>query len=288
MARTIGVRGRPPAALIPFLCLILGCLFPLRSQQFTVRGELRSSAFTLFSDYTVELRDSSGSRSFSGVDVRNDGSFELTGVVAGEYRLVVSLRNGGPVCERFISLSPSTTILSVRLPPSATRLAPGAQTVSVIQLLHPPSRKAQRYFREAYKLSAGGNYVKAAKALETAVQQSPEYAEAHTNLGVQYIRLNRLQDAIAEFDRALEIAGPATVPLCNRAWVEMKLGRFKQSEESAREALRLDNSYTKGHLILGTLLASDPNTRQEAVQHLRRAEGDFQSARKILAGLEAR
>jgi tetratricopeptide (TPR) repeat protein len=128
----------------------------------------------------------------------------------------------------------------------------------------------------AQRFSSSGDYAKAAEALERAVHESPEYAEAHVNLGAQYVRIGRYADAVGE-QRAIEIAGPTPPVLCDLASAQARLGSGEEGIESARAALRLDSSSLPAHLILGALLANTPSTREEAIRHLDLAAEKFAS-----------
>jgi tetratricopeptide (TPR) repeat protein len=277
---------RPRAALAAMLCL--GLWAPAFSQGFglTVRGELKSSSPRNFSDYLVQLVDPLRHMVAGRADVRNDGYFEMRGVPAGEYLVVVTTLHGGPVVEQTVSLT-ATGAVEVRLPDTPVN-RPGAGTISVKQLLHPPTKKAFRSFVEAQKFSSSGDYAKAVQALERAIEESPDYAEAHVNLGVQYIRTGRMEAAAGELKRAIAIAGPNSLTLCNLAWVQMRLGLRNEALVSVRAGLRLDQSSQQGHVILGTLLAADPATRGEAIRHLEQVADSIPSARRILAELQGK
>ena len=154
-----------------------------------------------------------------------------------------------------------------------------AATVSVTQLMHPPDKKAVQAFQSALRLSSAGKYEDAVSELEKAIHISPEFAEAHTNLAVQYFRMGRFQQSIAESTLAIQIGGPDPRNLCNLASAQARLHRFAEAEKSARAALRLDSGYLKANLILGSILADQPATRGEGIKHLEKAAAEFASAR---------
>jgi tetratricopeptide (TPR) repeat protein len=162
---------------------------------------------------------------------------------------------------------------------------PGATTISIKQLLHPPTKRAFHSFAEAQKFSTAGDYSQATKALERALAESPDYGEAHINLGAQYARAGRLDDAAREFVRGLEILGPNPVALFDLASVEAKRGQLPRAVELARAGLKLDQASAQGHLVLGILLASDLGSKQEALVHLERAAETFASAREVMEKL---
>jgi tetratricopeptide (TPR) repeat protein len=273
--------ARPLAVLAAMLCLGL----PAFSQgmDITVKGELQSSTPRIYSEYLVELIDIMRRSATVTADVGGTGFFELRHVQPGEYTLAVTTLQGDVIHQQLVSVSASSGPIVVRMRESANR--PGAKTISVKQLLHPPTKKAFQSFVAAQRFSESGDYTKAAEALERAVHESPEYAEAHINLGAQYVRIGQFEAAITELQRAIEIAGPSPVALCNLASAQARAGKRAVAIESARWALRLDSAFAPAHLILGAMLANDWGTRSEAIQHLERAAETYESARRMLADL---
>ncbi|HEY1497878.1 MAG TPA: tetratricopeptide repeat protein [Candidatus Solibacter sp.] len=246
-----------------------------------VRGEVRSEGRVEFRDYRVELADLNHRGDVYRADLSYDGNFEFRRIPAGDYQLFVVTQHGDIVQQEFVTLNPQLTQINVRLPLTAKRpSAPG--TVSMTQLRHPPDRKAFQSFTAAQRFAAAGSPEKAAEELEKAVRISPEFADAYSNLAVQHMRMHRFQDAVTELTRALEIAGPNALMLCNLAYAQINLGRVAESLASVRAALRLDSGYPQGHLILGSILAADPRTRAEAIPHLERAAESIPSARATL------
>jgi tetratricopeptide (TPR) repeat protein len=278
--------GNTCARPVSILAAMLFLWMPARSQgiEYPIKGELLSAAPHQYSEYFVELIDNTHRTSPGRVDVRGDGSFEFRGVQAGEYSLVVTNLRGDTVHQQLVSLTPATSRLEIRMPGKPAS-PPGAATVSVKQLLHPPTKKAFQSFREAQRFSESGDYTRAAEALERAVHESPDYADAHVNLGAQYVRTGRFEAAIAELKRGMEIGGPTVVVLCNLASAQARTGMRAEAIESARWALRIDSGALQGHLILGAMLAGDPQTREEGIGHLRVAAEKYNSARDLLKRL---
>ena len=253
-----------------------------------VRGQLHPPAQELVLGLFVIVEEGSTHTEISRVDTRIDGSFELREIPAGNYTLRVTDTSDRTLCQKFVTIDRQMPPLEVRLPERESRGAgAGAPTVSVKQLMHPPQKKAVQAFESALRLSSAGKYDDAAGELEKAIRISPEFAEAHTNLAVQYFRIGRFEESMAESERAIQIGGPNPRNLCNLATAQAHLNRFAEAEKSAREALRLDSGYLKANLVLGSILADEPATRGEAVKHLEKAAREFASARQSLEQLRA-
>ena len=246
-----------------------------------VRGQLTGGPSGAFAGLFVSLEDIGGRHEMHRIDVRFDGVFEFRDLPSGDYILRVTDFHGGAIAQQFVTVHQGMAELAVRLPDSgAPQSAPG--TVSLRQLSHPPDRKAVQAFTAAVRLSSSGKYDAAAGELEKAVRISPDFAGAYTNLAVYHIYLRRFEEAAAESARALEIGGPDPLNLCNLAFAQFQLGRLRDALASAGAALRLDSGYLQAHLILGTILAADPGSRDEAIRHFELAAGKFESARTNL------
>ena len=271
---------RPLAVFVAIVSLGV----PLRSQSqevSTIRGELRCDAPLPFHDYWVELTDVDRYNDAHRTDVQFDGTFQLREVHSGTYMLRVTTLSGELVYQESVTVTPLTGPLNVRLPaPTGKPGAPGA--ISVTQLRHPPARKAYQAVASAQRFSASGQTEKAVEELEKAIRISPDYADAYNNLAVQHMRMGRFEEAAGELARAIAISAPSPVQLSNLAYAQSRLNLIPQAIASARAALRLDSGSPQAHLILGSLLASDPRTRAESIPHLERAAETLPSARATL------
>jgi tetratricopeptide (TPR) repeat protein len=122
---------------------------------------------------------------------------------------------------------------------------------------------------------------------QKAVQIDPGFAEGHSNLGVLLANSGRRDEAIGEYRRALEIDPQFAMAYYNLGIV---LGNCKQIDEAIdqyQHALKIDPRLTLAHCNLANLL-SERGRFDEAVAHLEKAlEIDPRSilARTILGNL---
>jgi tetratricopeptide (TPR) repeat protein len=116
--------------------------------------------------------------------------------------------------------------------------------------------EAQRYFRIGMRQREAGNFVEAARGFAMAIQQDPSFAPAHMELGAEFLRSNvRLDDAIASFERALEL--DPTLWLAKHYWVDAlrmsgdDAGALALQRELVEELPdRADQWNNLGHLLL--------------------------------------
>ena len=251
------------------------------AQAVEVRGTVHSQQPTFLEGYVVEIRDLTPQHQTWRADVNIDGSFVLRNVPRGDYVLCVLNYRGGEIKQELVSVREAAAPVDVYLP-REDRAAPGGR-VSVRQLQHPPSRKAVEAAAAADKLARAGDTDRAVEQLRKAIRISPDFAAAHSNLGVQYIRERHWAEARAEIERALAIAGPNALDLCNLAFVDAAEGRYGEAMERARAALRADPAYANAHYVLGALLLMDRRTQEEGIRHLERAAEAVPGAREMLA-----
>src|SRR5205814_1975369 len=91
----------------------------------------------------------------------------------------------------------------------------GGSVVDLRQLRAKLPPKAVDEYEKALKESSKGNAAKAVEGLERAVKLAPNFYEAQSTLGVQYLRLQKYQDAETALLRAKDLGPKAAEPLIN-------------------------------------------------------------------------
>jgi tetratricopeptide (TPR) repeat protein len=261
--------------------LVLASAAPAQESQISnVTGRLRSGE-RILRGYLVQL-DSRGPRGDAPpqADVQLGGEFAVRNVPYGDYMLRVTNYHGDTIVQQFISIHDRISPIDVLLPESAP--SPTGGTVSFAQLRHPPAKKAVEAAAAAQRFAASGHVDRAVEQLRRALEISPEYSAAHSNLAVEYMRMQRFDEARAEIERALEIAGPNAHDYANLAFAYAGLQRLPEAMQTARRALALDRTSAPAHYLLGSLMALTPATRGEGLAHLEVAAETMASARKEL------
>jgi tetratricopeptide (TPR) repeat protein len=125
-------------------------------------------------------------------------------------------------------------------PPLPSESRPIGGVVSVHDLQHPIPRKATQKAFDAQKLTKANKIPQAIAKLEEAVRIAPEYRDAHWNLGALYGRLGRIDEARAQFQKALEIGPPAAPIYLNLALISLDAQEYADAQNWAAKALELE------------------------------------------------
>jgi Tfp pilus assembly protein PilF len=249
-----------------------------------VKGEIETSQPSVGS-YTVELYDVSRHSTLSTSEVRSDGEFEFHQMPYGTYLVTVTNTRGESVYQGALSVGGPAAPFVIRLR-NEEKPRPGAGTISVKQLQHPPARKAFEALRAAQKFAETGDNAKAIESIERAIAISPDYADAWVNLGARHITMGGYRQAIVETRHAIELAGPTVMTLCNLAYAQSLLGLQAEARQSAEGALRLKPDDAHAHYILGLILYVSHAPNQETVRHLQLAAPTISGARAALTKIQ--
>jgi tetratricopeptide (TPR) repeat protein len=109
-------------------------------------------------------------------------------------------------------------------------------------------------------LYSNGNKDKAFKEYQTALELSPDYADANRNVAMVLVDRNRHAEAIPYYETALnQINAPVDVKAkaavhTNLAAALRNVGRIDDSITNCREAIRLNPTYSSAYITLGNTL----------------------------------
>ena len=103
-----------------------------------------------------------------------------------------------------------------------------------------------------------------------ALEINQGYAEAHFNLGNALVRTNRVEEGIAHYHRAVEIFPGFAAAHFNRGSVLQRLGRLEEAATHYERALEINPNLVAAHTGLGTVLR-ELGRSEEAEVHLEKA-----------------
>ena len=104
-------------------------------------------------------------------------------------------------------------------------------------------RKAELLWEQGRLFGAGNEYEEAIASYDKALEIKPDYHEAWNNRGNALRNLGRLEEAIASYDKALEIKPDYHLAWNNRGYALGELGRLEEAIASFDKALELKPDY---------------------------------------------
>ncbi|HJT24619.1 MAG TPA: tetratricopeptide repeat protein, partial [bacterium] len=92
----------------------------------------------------------------------------------------------------------------------------------------------------------------------------------YTNLGYFYQQAGRLDEALAEYDRAISIGVPVANPHCGKGNIYFEKGDLAKAEQEYEAAIAIDSRYAQPHSDLAMVYLKEGNA-DEAVQECLKA-----------------
>ncbi len=242
--------GRPPDSRPPGTAPGLSRTFTIQGRVVPAPGEsqlpeLMTVTLSTFSGGVIQTR------------LVRSGIFEFKGVGQGRY--LVRLE-----CEGFQSVEESLDLLQrpgagmeflqlsmgARLRSGPEVPPPGTTTVAANFLAAPV--KAQKELEKAQRASQQQRFQQAVRHLEKALRIHPDFPEAYNNLAVQYLRLDRPEEALAALTRSLQLR-PTAEAYQNLGILRMNQGRNQESAEALWQAHQMDPSDEQTIKVFGEL-----------------------------------
>ncbi len=204
----------------------------------------------------VQIRVSRGGNDVT-VWTDQDGKFTVSSVVNGTYTVSVDAgEDYEPISQRVeVTLpqnsSPQTfwVNLQLRWKPN---IKPKASVVDA-SLAGVPA-KALQHYETAKSAIAKGETKAAVEVLLLAVAEHPDFTAAHTELGIQYQKLDQLDKAEEHLRIALKLKPNAYEPLANLGIVLSRRAKHDEAEAVLLEVLKTRNDSAITYLYLGRSL----------------------------------
>lgn len=114
--------------------------------------------------------------------------------------------------------------------------------------------EAAKHHRQGCRAVHENRLLDAVAAFQTAVEADPAAPEIHGDLGVAFARLGRFDEAEAAFRLAVRLGPTRAVVYANLATCLADQGRLPEVEEWARQAIQLDSKAADPHRLLGCSL----------------------------------
>lgn len=114
-----------------------------------------------------------------------------------------------------------------------------------------------------------GSYDDAMAAYNKAIELDPQHAQAYNYRGMVYADLSNFRHAIEDYNKAIELDQKYSVAYSNRGTVYIRLGNFRQAINDFDRAIDFDPEFAAAYLNRGNALTERGNHRQ-ALEDLNR------------------
>ncbi len=147
-------------------------------------------------------------------------------------------------------------------------------------------KKALDYYNNAIEQAKNNDRPGAIEQLKLAIAEYPSFTHAFNELGVQYLKLNRLEDADEAFQSALKIDPDSFPALINRGIANVMMKRYGEAVPILRKALKKNDQSAVGHYFLGQALANlglFEDAEKELLASVELGKEEMKEAHRILA-----
>ena len=128
-------------------------------------------------------------------------------------------------------------------------------------------RSATVAFREGAAAHERGDLSRAAEAYRRAIEISPQFAEAHANLGVVLARLGQYKEAVLSYERALAINPRLTAAKLNLGLAHYRAGALRPAADTFQAVHAAEPTLLQARQLLGLVLV-ELGRDAEAIPHL--------------------
>ena len=233
--------------------LVAAKLFAQGQDTFIVSGEVQHDSSVDLTLLSVELIDVSSHLAVDRVMLSSMGDFRLRCPGSGNYEVSIVTRDRSILKKEFITISPHSGPLVLKLPESPANKAPSG-SVSVAELSHKINPKAAREFSLAEKAKRKRREADMVEHLENAVRLDPDYAPPHQELAALFVNKRDYAMAAEQFKEVARICPGIPEVHTNLAIALLHLNQFPQAEVEARVALRLKPDDPKARYLMGVSL----------------------------------
>jgi Tfp pilus assembly protein PilF len=252
----------------------------------TIQGRIYfpSSEAMVSKSVKVSLESTTSFGSMSTV-TDPDGSFRFRSLEAGAYTVVIDAGREYEIYRETVNIdreaSPGGRIIQVnvqlRLKADASNPAFAGVPQSALDLYQKGTAAAQK-----------GNPKGAVEFLSKAVAIYPNFTQALTDLGVQYLKLGQMDKAAQTFEALVKLKPNDPVSRLNLGIALFNQKKLEDAEAHLREALKLNAAGPTAHYYLGLTLVSlkrYPEAQKELELAISNGGENLALAHKYLGGL---
>lgn len=217
------------------------------------------------------------------------GNFVFRGLPSGDYTIVIDKEKHFEPFTQIVSviqprgMPPQTYNLNIRL--AFKGRAEVKHGVVNAEFVNVPKR-ALVHYNNALEKAKKKDHPGAIDELKLAIKEYPSFMQAFNELGVQYLKLNQLENADEAFQSALRITPDAFAALINRGIANFMMKRYGEAVPILRKALKKNDQSAVAHYFLGQALANlglFADAEKELLASLTLGNEEMKEAHRLLA-----
>ena len=217
------------------------------------------------------------------------GNFVFRGLPSGDFVVIIEREPDFQPFSQNVSviqprgMPPQTYYLSIRLElKEPAKAKPGVLNAEFANV----PKGALVHYDNAVEQAKKNEHRGAIEELKLAIKEYPSFMHAFNELGVQYLKLNQLENADEAFQSALKITPDAFAALINRGIANFMMKRYGEAVPILRKALKKNDQSAVGHYFLGQALANlglFEQAEKELLASLELGKEEMKEAHRLLA-----
>jgi len=152
-------------------------------------------------------------------------------------------------------------------------------------------KEGENFFYKGLEFIDREELDKAIFAFQRALENAPELASAHNNLGILFKQKGKAEQALSHYRKAVDLV-PASAEIYNNLGILLReMGRFQEAEKAYLRALRVKEDFGPAYFNLGILYDLYLNRPEAAIQQyavLGRIQGGNSTLETWILNLEER
>jgi hypothetical protein len=229
----------------------------------TIQGQVYDPNRVPVSDIYVELRNDLGS-TISRIRTQTGGRFFFANVSSGHFNVTV-LTTGTNYLEQTQGVdvvnifrgSSDSVYVDFYLQFDKRRTSIGTVSVTDVVFVQEIPEEARKLYKNGVKKLGGKNNQEGFDELEQAIKLFPEYFDALSALGREYVQLKEYKKAVAYLIKAIDINQRSFSCYYSLAYAAYKLDFLPEAIKAIRAATTLQANSVNAQLLYGTLLRLD-------------------------------
>jgi len=142
---------------------------------------------------------------------------------------------------------------------------PGASSLELLEM-DQGLEEGGRFFYQGLAFIDREEWDKANSAFQQALDNDPELASAHNNLGILFKQKGQVERALSHYRKAVDLL-PASAEIYNNLGILLReMGRFQEAEKAYLDALRVKEDFAPAYFNLGILYDLYLNRPEAAIR----------------------